>query len=85
MNPLALNPLYRCHLKQIATRLSWLGRALFDYLVQIANPNTIVTMLDVARDYDGWLPDHETMRTIGADNFPLRLSVIPSCFGEERP
>jgi hypothetical protein len=86
MAPLALDAFSRCQLEQLAMRLSWLGpRALADYLTQIANPNTVITMLDVARDYDGWLPDHETMRTVVADRFPPKLWVVPSDLGEERP
>jgi hypothetical protein len=86
MSPFSIDPLSRCQLEQIATRFCHLGpRALADYLTQIANPITVVTLLDVADDYYGWVPDPETMRAIGADRFSPKLWVVPSDLGEDGP
>jgi hypothetical protein len=38
----------------------------------------VITLLDVATDYDGWQPDAQTMRDLDANQFPARLQLVPS-------
>jgi hypothetical protein len=74
-----MDPLSRCQLEQIPTRFSKLGpRALADYFAQISTPITVVTLLDVASDYDGWPSDPQATRDLGADRFPPWLQLVPS-------
>jgi hypothetical protein len=79
VNNLTIDPNSRVRLEQIATRFCKLGpRPLADYLVQIATPVTVFTLLDVADDYLDWEPDPQTMRIVGVDRFPRRLRLVPS-------
>jgi hypothetical protein len=77
VNPLAVDPLSRCQLEQIATLFCKLPpRFLFEYLVLISNPVGLTVMLDLANDFqDDWPPD--TIQILGADRFPPRLQLVP--------
>jgi len=75
MNNLAIDIRSRHQFERIAVLMCLLGpRALSDYLINISTPATLPLMLDVARDYEGWLPDPDTMRVVGAVAFHTRDS-----------
>lgn len=79
MNPLAIDGRSHFEIQRIAILMCWLGpRALADYLVQISTPVTVVTMLDVASDYEGRPVDPPIIRELEADRIPpFRLHLVP--------